>query len=99
MMGRGLGMKHWLRNLKRKTIQALDVPSDVILDMPRLTMIGFLQLYIENHHGVLLFSEQELRLLLKKGQLIIRGNNLVIRTILSEELLLEGYIRGIEVVE
>lgn len=92
-------MKKWLRDLKRKTIKALDVPSDVILDMPRLTMIGFLQLYIENHRGVLLFSDQELRLLLKKGQLIIRGEGLVIRTILSEELFLEGSIRAIEIID
>lgn len=92
-------MRKWLRDLKRKTIKALDVPSDVILDMPRLTMVGFLQLYIENHRGVLLFSDQELRLLLKQGQLIIRGEGLVIRTILSEELFLEGSIRAIEIID
>ncbi len=92
-------MRKWLRDIKRKTIKALDVPSDVILDMPRLTMVGFLQLYIENHRGVLLFSDQELRLLLKKGQLIIRGEGLVIRTILSEELFLEGLIRAIEIID
>lgn len=92
-------MRKWLRDLKRKTIKALDIPSDVILDMPRLTMVGFLQLYIENHRGVLLFSDQELRLLLKKGQLIIRGEGLVIRTILSEELFLEGTIREIQIID
>lgn len=92
-------MKKWLHSFKRKTIKALDIPSDVILDMPRLTMVGFLQLYIENHRGVLLFTDQELRLLLKKGQLIIKGEGLVIRTILSEELFLEGSIRAIEIID
>lgn len=92
-------MKNRLRNLKRKAIKILDLPNDVILDLPRLTMVGFLQLYIENHRGVLLFTDQELRLLLKKGQLIIRGTDLVIRTLLSEELFLEGNIREIQIID
>lgn len=92
-------MKKWIRNVKRKTVQALDIPSDVILDMPRITIVGFIQIHIENHHGVLLFTDQELRLLLKKGQLMIRGKDLVIRTIYSHELLIEGVIYSIQVVE
>jgi sporulation protein YqfC len=92
-------MRKWIDNLKRKTAEALDLPSDVITDLPRLTVIGFVQLYIENHHGVLLFNDQELRLLLKKGQLIIKGRDLTIRTILSEELFVEGTIHQIQVIE
>ncbi len=92
-------MRKRLRNLKRKAIKILDLPNDVILDLPRLTMVGFLQLYIENHRGVLLFTDQELRLLLKKGQLIIRGKHLVIRTLLAEELFLEGNIREIQIID
>jgi sporulation protein YqfC len=92
-------MKKWIRNFKRKAAKALDLPSDIITDLPRLTMIGFVQLYIENHHGVLLFSDSELRLLLKKGQLIIKGEGLTIRMILSEELFLEGSIHQIQIIE
>lgn len=62
------------------------------MEMPRITMIGQLQMYIENHRGVLWFSNQELRLLLTKGQLLIRGQNLVIRAILPEEVLVEGIV-------
>lgn len=63
-----------------------------MMEMPRITMIGQLQMYIENHRGVLWFSNQELRLLLTKGQLLIRGENLVIRAILPEEVLVEGIV-------
>lgn len=62
------------------------------MEMPRITMIGQLQIYIENHRGVLWFSNQELRLLLTKGQLLIRGQNLIIRAILPEEVLVEGVV-------
>ncbi|HHY20813.1 MAG TPA: sporulation protein YqfC, partial [Bacilli bacterium] len=58
-------------------------------------MIGQLHLYIENHRGVLRFSQQELRLLLAKGQLLIKGEQFVIKSILPEELLLEGKIDSV----
>ncbi|OIJ16148.1 sporulation protein YqfC [Anaerobacillus arseniciselenatis] len=70
----------------------MELPADVTMDLPRITMIGQLHIYIENHRGVLKFSNQELRLLLEQGQLLIKGNHFVIKTILPEELLLEGVI-------
>lgn len=82
-------------NSREKGVYWLELPSDVVLDLPRLTVVGFLQLYIENHRGVLLFNDEELRLLLKKGQLLIRGKNLVIRLILKEEMMVEGSIAQI----
>ena len=59
------------------------------------TMIGQLHIYIENHRGVLRFSENELRLLLNRGQLLIKGDRFIIKTILPEELLLEGKIEQV----
>jgi len=86
-----------LQKLKRWMAGALDLPKDVVLDMPRITMIGPLQMYVENHRGVLVFHHNELRLLLSnKAQLLVRGDNLVIRQILPEEVLLEGMIRDIQ---
>lgn len=88
-----------MRKLKRKFKQwvtdQMDLPQDVLMDLPRLTMIGQLHLYIENHRGVLRFSQQELRLLLAKGQLLIKGEQFVIKSILPEELLLEGKIDSV----
>ncbi|QDX93291.1 sporulation protein YqfC [Brevibacillus laterosporus] len=85
-------MKKWSRRLRRMAVGVLDLPQDVVLEVPRITMIGHLQMYIENHRGVLQFSENELRLLLTNGQLLVIGEQLVIRAILKEEVLLEGRI-------
>lgn len=70
----------------------MDLPQDVIMDLPRITMIGQIHIYIENHRGLLVFTDKELRLLLKQGQLLIKGKSFVLRTILPEEILLEGKI-------
>lgn len=92
-------MKRWSRRLRHLTMGVLDLPQDVVLEVPRITMIGYTQMYIENHRGVLHFSDQELRLLLTNGQMIVSGEKLVIRAILPEEVLLEGKINGLKFVE
>jgi len=63
-----------------------------MLDVPRITMVGQLHLYIENHKGLLSFSESEVRVLLTHGQLLVRGDAFSIKAILPEELILEGKI-------
>ena len=70
----------------------MDLPQDIMMDLPRITMVGQLHIYIENHKGLLKFSDQELRLLLKNGQLLVKGQAFVLKTILPEEILLEGKI-------
>ena len=80
---------HYLRNWLTKN---MELPQDVMMDLPRITMIGHIHIYIENHRGLIAFSDKELRLLLKQGQLLIKGKAFVIKAILPEEILLEGKI-------
>ncbi|WP_100406753.1 sporulation protein YqfC [Bacillus solitudinis] len=89
-------MKRIKQQMQSWMTKQLQLPADVMMDLPRITMIGQLHIYIENHHGVLRFSNQELRLLLKQGQLLIKGDHFVIKTILPEELLLEGRIDHVQ---
>ncbi|MHC0035867.1 sporulation protein YqfC [Pseudoneobacillus sp. C159] len=84
--------KSFRLKVRKWMTEKMDLPQDVMMDLPRLTMIGQIHIYIENHRGLLAFSEQELRLLLKQGQLLVKGKGFVIKTILPEEILLEGKI-------
>ncbi|TNJ64136.1 sporulation protein YqfC [Paenibacillus hemerocallicola] len=88
-------MRQWNRRLSKLTAKLLDLPQDVVLDLPRFTMIGNRQLYIENHRGVLHFSSDTLKLGLSQGKLEIHGKELVIRAILPEEVFIEGVISDI----
>lgn len=85
----------WSQQLKQLITRRMDLPEDVMMDLPRITMIGQLHIYIENHRGLLTFSDKEVRLMLKQGQLLIRGSDFVIKTILPEEILLEGRIEQV----
>ncbi|GGJ63062.1 sporulation protein YqfC [Anoxybacillus voinovskiensis] len=88
-------MKKWRQQVKKWLANQLELPADVVMDLPRITMIGHIHIYIENHRGLLTFSDKELRLLLKQGQLLVRGEEFVIKTILPEEILLEGKIQQV----
>ncbi|TDF96734.1 sporulation protein YqfC [Paenibacillus piri] len=84
------------RRFNQFTTKLLDLPQDVAMDLPRMTMIGNVQLYIENHRGVLHFSSDRLLLAFPKGRLEVHGKELVIRAILTEEVLVEGVIGEIK---
>jgi sporulation protein YqfC len=84
--------KNWMQQMRKWMTQTMDLPEDVMMDLPRVTMIGQIHIYIENHRGLLTFTDCEVRLLLKQGQLLIRGEQFVIKMILPEEILLQGKI-------
>ena len=84
--------KKWGHYLRKWVTKNMDLPQDVMMDLPRITMIGHIHIYIENHRGLITFSDKELRLLLKQGQLLIKGKAFVIKAIMPEEILLEGKI-------
>lgn len=88
--------KNWRTKLKQWFVNVSDLPADVVMDLPRIMMVGQLHIYIENHKGVLSFSNEELRLSMSQGQLLIRGQEFVLKTILPEEILLEGRIDDVK---
>lgn len=83
------------RKLRRWTAAILDLPQDVVQDLPRITMIGGVQLTVENHRGVLRFTPDNLMLAMEQGKLEITGKDLVIRTIGKEDVYVEGQIAGV----
>ncbi|SDK53602.1 sporulation protein YqfC [Sediminibacillus albus] len=92
-------MKKWKQRIENMFTKHLELPSDVILELPRITTIGQLHAYIENHKGLILFSDTELRLRMKDGHLRIAGENFVLKMMLPEEILLEGKIKELRFID
>ena len=72
------------------------VPKDVIMNIPRLTISGDKEIYIENHKGILVYTDREIRLSTEIGIIRIRGKNLVIDRIRLEDVCISGTFLGIE---
>lgn len=73
----------------------LEIPSDILYDLPKITVIGNLQLYIENHRGVIAYNPESIRIAVSAGEVEILGRELVIRNITREEIHLDGLISGL----
>jgi len=82
--------------IKKSIGDLLELPQDLMLDLPKITMIGNLQIYIENHKGILEYSTTRVRIFTKCGVLRIIGKDLLLRRIVREEIVLVGEIVQVE---
>ncbi|MFD1170603.1 YabP/YqfC family sporulation protein [Oceanobacillus caeni] len=55
-------MKKFRQRVQSLLINSFALPSDVILELPRITVIGQIHVYIENHQGLVTYSDTELKL-------------------------------------
>ena len=89
----------WRQRIQKLAAEMLDVPKDSILNMPRITLIGGMQLYVENYRGVVEFRDDILRLSLTQGEVHVFGKELVIKAIFPTEVVIEGNISGIKYID
>lgn len=85
--------------IKRSLAEILELPKDIILDIPKIVMLGNLQIYIENHKGILEYTNNRIRINTKQGTLRIIGKNLMLKNIITEEIIIVGEINEVEFVD
>ncbi|HLR07994.1 MAG TPA: sporulation protein YqfC [Bacillota bacterium] len=88
-------MKKQHQHVRPWLINYLSLPSDVVLELPRITVIGQIHVYIENYKSLKYFSHSELILKANKGDIKMVGSSFVLKLMLPEEILLEGKISEI----
>lgn len=71
----------------------LEFPQDILLDLPRITLVGNMQLLVENHKGIVEYTPSLIRIQLHQEGLVIRGNDLVLSNLQHDQLLIEGCIK------
>ncbi|NMA55522.1 MAG: sporulation protein YqfC [Firmicutes bacterium] len=83
-------------NWGRKVAELLEIPPDIVLDLPRVTIVGNVEITVENHRGVIEYSPTKLRLALPKGELLVCGQELVLVSLAQEEVVIRGRINRLE---
>ncbi|MDR2505483.1 MAG: sporulation protein YqfC [Oscillospiraceae bacterium] len=82
-------------SIRKKTIrsaQQLGLPEDVLLGMPRIVLRGNTSLTLENHKGILEYTDKRVRLRTSIGTLIISGSALNIVKMGRNDLMMRGRI-------
>lgn len=88
--------KRRLEAVKEKISELFELPKDIILDLPKVSMIGKNQMYIENHRGIIEYTMQRIRINSTLGVIRISGREMKIRNIGKEEIIIIGEITVIE---
>jgi sporulation protein YqfC len=83
----------------RRVAHWLDVPDDVLLQVPRVELVGGLQARITNHRGLVRFDQNRVSVRLPHGRLELGGDALVVGWIDRESVLITGHIATLELVD
>ena len=72
------------------------MPKDVVMGAPILTIVGQMELLVENYRGILEYTE--LRIQTRIGQIRIIGKNLMIEYYTNDEMKITGKVTEIKYV-
>lgn len=78
-----------------KVAAFFELPSEVVLNLPRLVLSGDQQLLVENHQGLKVYTGTEIWLQTSVGALKITGEELAIKLITQDQVEIAGRIRTI----
>ena len=81
--------------LSKAMADFLEIPADIVLDLPKLTITGRNQLYLENHKGIIEYSTSRLRINLSRGYLEINGEKLEIQALMPDEMKVTGEVHSV----
>lgn len=79
-----------------KVNEILDLPKEVGTNIPKITMLGFSELLIENYKGILEYEEFFVRVSTYIGNVNVNGFELRLNQITDESVKITGKIENID---
>ncbi len=89
-------MKKLFNSTKEKITKSLQLPEEILLEKLNIEILGNEKMNIINHKGIIYYSSENIRINSSSGLISIKGKNLLLSTLISEELIIEGEIESIE---
>ena len=83
------------RNLEYFLAHFLELPKELVMGLPRITVLGNIQMNVENHRGIIEYTSERVRIATNIGELWVTGTDLALRTIFPEEIAVDGQIHSI----
>lgn len=83
---------------KEVLIEKLDLPKDVLLDVPKIIVTGRNEVTIENHKGIMVFERDKIKINTNMSPIEINGSEFEILYISASTITIKGYFNSIEYV-
>lgn len=81
-----------IKNTRNKIEKLLELPIEVTTNIPKITLVGFNQLMIENYLGVIEYEEYLVKINSSIGIIIIEGNKMNLNQINENDVSITGEI-------
>jgi sporulation protein YqfC len=81
---------------KEKVAEFFDLPRDSILDVPRIVVVGNMELAVENHLGIIEYTSNNVAIATGKGRVTVRGKDLAISSITKTLIGVRGIIEHLD---
>jgi len=88
-----------LKTMRTKISDMTELPYELVLNLPKITIIGDMQAVIENHKGIIEYENNVIRINSSIGMIKITGSSLVIKNIMAEEIIINGSIEAVVVIK
>lgn len=82
------------RDLRSRVTSLFELPGDVMLDAARLTLVGDMELLVENHRGIREYTPERVVLASPQGTIVVEGTGLEIGSISPDQVTVLGRIRA-----
>ena len=84
------------RKRKNKIGEILEIPKEVYTNVPKITVVGFEEIVIENYKIILEYEEFFVRINTHMGILNINGFNLNLEKMTNDDIKITGTIESID---
>ena len=73
-----------------------EIPEELVSDIPKITILGFNKMLIENYKCILEYQDIFIRIKMKVGLVNINGTGLELNEMTKEDLIITGNIENVD---
>ena len=84
------------KSIQSRINRLLEIPQEISTNLPKITVIGFKQMLIENYKGILEYEEFFASISTHIGIVNINGYNLNLEKMTNDDIKITGKIESIE---
>jgi len=86
-----------INRISNKINNILEVPRELTDNNPKITIIGFDEMLIENYKGILEYEEFYIKVNTSIGNININGFNLDLEQVTEDDILVKGTIESFDI--
>ncbi|MCI8805831.1 MAG: sporulation protein YqfC [Clostridiales bacterium] len=91
-----LNKKSPIKSLKTNLTTAFDLPREIMLNLPLITLTGKNSMSIENYKNIIEYNQKKIRISTSEGIITIEGTKLFLKELRKDLIVISGTISNFE---